>query len=200
MQVDLCGKRMPALQGFFGETMAGAPTGTIVAFALGTQLAACSASVPPARDNPAPVEFTGRFINVWGNQNVAELPAARVRDGSQIVTEVLLPRSPGQLVENGVEAAAVSFRVKIECHPVSYDLVHQTVFDAEGRVLSSQPTTGAKFTPRGPYSDLADELCAGNPPPQIDFTSLDDFRRQAAGRPGGPIRSTGGPSIVRAED
>ena len=191
---------MTALQGFLGKTMAGTPTGTIVAFALGTGLAACSASVPTARENSAPIEFTGRFINVWGNQNVAELPTARVRDGSQIVTEVLLPRSQGQLVENGVEAAAVSFRVRIECRPVSCDLVHQTVFDAKGRVLSSRPTTGAKFTPRGPYSDLADELCAGDPPPQSDFTSLDEFRRQAAVRPGGPIRSTGGPSIVRAED
>ena len=180
--------------------MAATTMGDILALALSVGLGACSASAPMTQETRAPVEFTGRFINVWGNQNVAELHTARVRDGSQITTEVLLQRSPGEVVMNGVDAAAVSFRVRIECHPVSYDLVHQTVYDAEGRVLSSRPTTGAKFSPRGPYSDLADELCAGDPPLQNDFISLDDFRRQAAGRPGGPIRSIGGPTIVPADD
>jgi hypothetical protein len=175
-------------------------TGRTLTFVLAAGLAACSASAPTATETPAPHDFTGRFINVWGNQNVAEISTARVRNGSQVVTEVLVPRSPGALVENGVDAVAISFRIEIECRPTSYDLVHQTIYAADGRVLSSRPTTGAKFAPRGPYSDLADELCAGDPPPQNDFTSLDDFRRQAAARPGGPIRSTGGPSIVRAED
>ena len=179
-----------------GNTMAA----RMSAFAMATGLVACSASGAPSREVPAPPDFSGRFINVWGVQNIAELPGSRVREGSQIVTEVLVPRSPGELVENGVQAAAVSFRVRIECRPASYELVHQTVYDAGGRVLSSQPTTGAKFSSRGPYSDLADELCAGDPPPQIDFSSLDDFRRQAAARPGGPIRSVGGPTIVRPGD
>jgi len=172
-------------------------TGKLYLFALPAVLSACSAA-PTASDTP-PSEFTGRFINVWGARNIAELHPARVRGGSQIVTEVLLPRSPGQVVENGVDAAAVSLRVSIECRPVSYDLVHQTVYDAEGRVLSSRPTTGAKFSPRGPYSDLADELCAGDPPPQTDFRSFAEFRREAAARPGTTIRSTGGPTIMRED-
>jgi len=158
-------------------------------------LAACSAAELTAPEAQS-FEFAGRFINVWGAQNVAELHTTRVRRGSQIVTDVLLPRSPGELVEDGVGAAAVALRIRIECRPISYDLLHQTVYDAEGRVLSSRPTTGAKFSPRGPYSDLADELCAGDPPPQTDFTNFAEFRRQAATRPGATISSIGGPTIV----
>lgn len=161
---------------------------------LTTVLAACSAPVPMPTEASSIDDFSGRFINVWGVQNIAEIPSARVRNGSQISTEVLVPRSPGQIVENGVDAVAISFRLRIDCRPVSYDLVHQTSYAADGRVLSSRPTAGEKFSPRGPYSDLADELCAGDELSHFDFTTLDEFRQQAATRTSGPIEA-GSPSI-----
>jgi hypothetical protein len=127
--------------------------------------------------------FTGRFIDVWGSRQAAEITSARRRDGDDIITEVVLARAPGQLKVGDVEVAVAAFRLRIGCAPVFYRIERITSLAQDGRVLFSQVIDDPLDMPNGPYTALANELCADASQVQPDFTSLSAFREEALSRP-----------------
>jgi hypothetical protein len=167
---------------------------------------------PPAAPRPLgePIEigrtpqrpFMGRFIGVWTARNIAEITSARRRDGDSILTEVVMPRASGQMIEGGAEVAVVSFLVRINCDPVAYEIVRTAALAQDGRILAGHDSPngddGVNWSPEGPYTGLARQLCAGGFPEQVEFTSLPEYRAEALKRSGMVIRSSGPPRIIPA--
>lgn len=161
-------------------------------------LSGCSDMEPIRVRQPPDWAFTGRFIDVWGSRQAAEITSARRRDGDDIITEVVLARKAGQLMEDGVEVAVVSFQLRISCDPVTYEIVRTTRLAQDGRILgvddSPNGDDGVDWSPEGPYTGLARQLCSQAAPDQTDFTSLEAFRSEALTRP--QLRLTAQPPRV----
>lgn len=141
-------------------------------------------------ESPRAQDVSGRFVNVWGATNLAELSSERAYSQSGVVTEILVPRQIGQLKQDGTDVFIVGLRMRVECDPVSYDFDRQTFYDANGEILSAEDTFGMPFEPEGPYSELARELCGRTFNDAVDFKSLTEFHQLASGRTRGAIEGS----------
>jgi hypothetical protein len=152
-----------------------------LAMTLLIPVTACDAKELSAAEGPE-APFRGRFLEIYGSNNAGELVARRSHRGASVLTEVVLLRSPGQVMDRGRSVHVVGFDVVADCRDQSYVLTGQNNYDSNGELMSSMEFDSPISMRNGPYIDLSRELCGASPPDTIDFISIEDFSNQAAGR------------------